>query len=82
MASPWTAGAGRFARGCLEPHATLEAPPHARVPRRPPACSRIAHAAPPPLPAQVDWATPDDFKLLGWKWTEGGSASPSRSPSR
>ena len=37
---------------------------------------------PPPLPAQVDWATPDDFKLLGWKWTEGGSASPSRSPSR
>ncbi|KAG1672570.1 hypothetical protein FOA52_010671 [Chlamydomonas sp. UWO 241] len=28
---------------------------------------------------KVEWATRSDFKLFGWKWTEGGSDSPQRS---
>lgn len=35
----------------------------------------------PLLPSQVDWAIRKDFDFFGWKWTEGPSRSPSRSPS-
>mmetsp|Transcript_10330 Transcript_10330/g.25682 ORF Transcript_10330/g.25682 Transcript_10330/m.25682 type:complete len:83 (+) Transcript_10330:334-582(+) len=38
---------------------------------------------------KVEWATKEDFKFFGWKWTEGNPSpspkrgrSPSRSPSR
>jgi arginine/serine-rich splicing factor 2 len=33
---------------------------------------------------RVDYATKDDYKFFGWKWTEGGDKdrSPSRSASR